>query len=106
MLTSLIASLTQSIFDGGRLQGQVIQSQARKTGLVEQYMQSVLTSLKEVQDNFGSVASSESRQALLDQAVKEAQEAYRIANVRYKAGSIDLLTMFDSHRTQLQAEGS
>jgi NodT family efflux transporter outer membrane factor (OMF) lipoprotein len=106
VITSLIASLTQTIFDGGKLQSQVQQSQARKTELVAQYLQSVLTGLKEAQDGLGLVASSESRQELLRKAALEAQEAYRIANVRYTAGSQDLLTLLDSQRTQLQAEDS
>jgi outer membrane protein TolC len=88
------------------LQSQVRQSEARKTELLAQYLQTVLTSLKEAQDGFGLVASSESRQGLLHEAALEAQEAYRIANVRYTAGSEDLLTLLDSQRTQLQAEDS
>lgn len=104
VVTSLIASLSQTVFDGGKLQSQVRQSEAQKKELVAQYLQTVLTGLKEAQDGFGAVASSQSRQRLLEQAVLEAQEAYRIANVRYTAGSQDLLTLLDSQRTQLQAE--
>lgn len=105
-LGSLIASLSQSLFDGGRLRGQVALSQAQREELVEQYLQSVLVSLKEVQDSLGSVTTTQSRQQLLTQAAREAQEAYRIANVKYQAGSQDLLTLLDSQRTQLQAEDS
>jgi len=104
VVTSLIASLTQTVFDGGKLQSQVQQSEARKKELIAQYVQTVLTSLKEAQDGFGLVASSETRQRLLGETVREAKEAYRIANVKYSAGSQDLLTLLDSQRTQLQAE--
>jgi NodT family efflux transporter outer membrane factor (OMF) lipoprotein len=106
VITSLIASLSQTVFDGGKLQSQVQQSEAQRKELIAQYLQTVLTGLKEAQDGFGSVVSSESRQRLLYQAAVEAQEAYRIANVRYTAGSQDLLTLLDSQRTQLQAEDS
>lgn len=106
LITSLAASLTQSIFDGGRLRGQVEQSEARKTELVETYLQSVLTGLKEVQDGLGAIDANAARDDLLTQAGAEAQEAYRIANVKYKAGAEDLLTLLDSQRTQLQAEDS
>ncbi|WP_164931921.1 efflux transporter outer membrane subunit [Janthinobacterium sp. 17J80-10] len=105
-LGSLVASLTQSLFDGGRLRGQVALSQAQQEELVAQYLQSVLVSLKEVQDSLGSVATTQSRQLLLTQAAREAQEALRIANVKYQAGAQDLLTLLDSQRTQLQAEDS
>jgi multidrug efflux system outer membrane protein len=106
VVTSLIASLAQTVFDGGRLQSQVEQSEARKTELVAQYLQSVLDSLKEVEDGLGAVTASASRRDLLARATLEAQEAYRIASVRYNAGSQDLLTLLDSQRTQLQAEDS
>jgi NodT family efflux transporter outer membrane factor (OMF) lipoprotein len=106
VVTSMIASLSQTLFDGGALRSQVRQSEARRTELVAQYLQTVLASLKEVQDGLGAVASTESRQTLLRDAVVQAQEAYRIANVRYGAGSQDLLTLLDSQRTQLQAEDS
>jgi len=106
LVSSLAVSLTQSIFDGGRLRGQVQQSQAREAELVQAYLQSVLTGLKEVQDGLGAIAASAARQDLLAQAASEAREAYRIANVKYQAGSADLLTLLDSQRTQLQAEDS
>lgn len=106
LATSLAASLTQSLFDGGRLRGQVNASQAQREELTQQYMQSILTSLKEVQDSLGSTASAQSRQQLLTDAAREAQEAYRIANVRFQSGSQDMLTLLDSQRTQLSAEDS
>jgi NodT family efflux transporter outer membrane factor (OMF) lipoprotein len=106
LITSLLASLTQTAFDGGQLRGRVTQSEARKSELVEQYLQGILTALKEAQDGFGAVAAAEQRQDILGRATLEAQEAYRIASVRYRAGSQDLLTLLDSQRTQLQAEDS
>jgi NodT family efflux transporter outer membrane factor (OMF) lipoprotein len=106
LATSLAASLTQNLFDGGRLRGQVTLSQAQQEELVQQYLQSVLTSLKEVQDSLGSVSTAQLRQRLLTDAAREAQEAYRIANVRFQSGSQDMLTLLDSQRTQLSAEDS
>jgi len=106
LVASLAASLAQTIFDGGRLQGQEQQAQAREMELIRQYLQSVLTGQKEVQDSLVAVSASRSRQLLLDQAVLQAQEAYRIASVRFEAGAQDLLTLLDSQRTQLQAEDS
>ncbi|MGB6056236.1 MAG: efflux transporter outer membrane subunit, partial [Burkholderiaceae bacterium] len=106
VVSSLAASLAQTIFDGGALRGQVAQSEARQTELVQSYLQNVLTGLKEVQDSLGAIDASAARQDLLARAVGEAQEAYRIASVKYKAGAEDLLTLLDSQRTQLQAQDS
>ncbi|MGB7481348.1 MAG: efflux transporter outer membrane subunit [Burkholderiaceae bacterium] len=106
VVSSLAASLAQTIFDGGALRGQVAQSEARQAELVQSYLQNVLTGLKEVQDSLGAVDASAARQELLARAVGEAREAYRIASVKYKAGAEDLLTLLDSQRTQLQAQDS
>jgi outer membrane protein, multidrug efflux system len=104
LATSLLASLTQTLFDGGRLRGQVALSQSQREELTEDYLQSVLVSLKEVQDSLGLASAAQARQGLLTEAAKEAREAFRIANVKYQAGSQDMLTLLDSQRTQLQAE--
>jgi NodT family efflux transporter outer membrane factor (OMF) lipoprotein len=106
VVSSLVASLTQSIFSGGSLQSQVEQSQAVRDELTEQYLQSILTGLKEVQDSYGLVSASTLRQAILVQAAQQAQETYRIANAKYRAGSSDMLTLLDSQRTKLQADDS
>ena len=104
--SSLVASLAQVIFDGGRLSGQVQQSQARQAELTEQYLQGILIALKEVQDSLGATTASASRQVLLTQAAQQAEEANRIASVKYRTGATDLLTVLDSQRTQYAAEDS
>jgi len=104
VVTSLVASLAQTLFDGGTQRGQLAQSEARQTELVQSYLQDVLTGLKEVQDSLGAAQASAARQSLLAQAASEAQEAYRIARVKYKAGAEDLLTLLDSQRAQLQSQ--
>lgn len=106
LASSLVASLAQVIFDGGRLSGQAQQSAARQAELVQQYLQDILTALKEVQDSLGATTTTATRQALLEQAADQAAEANRIASVKYRAGSSDLLTVLDSQRTQYSAEDS
>ena len=104
IVTTLAASLAQSIFDGGKLRSQAEKYDAVKAELIAQYMQSVLTGLKEVQDSYGLVASSASRQVIMSKSAQEAQETYRIAAAKYRAGSVHMLTLLDSQRTKLQAD--
>lgn len=103
---SLIGSLTQSIFDGGRLQSQVVQSEARRSELAAQYVQAVLTGFQEVEDSLAAVQANETRAAALSQAAEQAQRAYLLALARYEAGAQDLLTLLDSQRSRLQAQDS
>jgi multidrug efflux system outer membrane protein len=103
-VSALAATLGQSLFDGGKRRGQVDQSLARRTELVEQYFSAALSAQKDVQDSLDGLSASQSRQSLLAMAAEEARQAYRIANAKYKAGAQDLLTLLDSQRVQLQAE--
>jgi NodT family efflux transporter outer membrane factor (OMF) lipoprotein len=105
-VTTLAASLAQTIFDGGRLQGQLAQSQARRTELAAQYVQAVLTSFREVEDSLVAVQANEIRAAALTQSAAQAQRAYQLAVARYEAGAHDLLNLLDSQRSRLQAQDS
>lgn len=105
-VTSLAASLSQTLFAGGQLRAQVRLSEATRQELVENYAQSVLTGLQEVQDSLIKVDTNARAASLRGQAVSEATEAYRLARLRYEAGAEDLLTVLDSQRTRLDAEDS
>lgn len=106
LLASLATSLTQTLFDAGLRQSQVELSIAQREELVRQYLQTALVSLKEAQDGLDAVDLTSTRERLLQEAVTQARESYRIASVRFAAGSLDLLTLLDSQRTLLQAEDS
>lgn len=105
-LLSLAASVSQSVFDGGRLQSQVQLATAQQQELVQSYAQTVLLALKDVEDNLVAVGTGEARTTLLAQSTEQAQLAYRLALIRYEAGADDLLTLLDAQRTRLNAEDS
>lgn len=105
-LLSLAASLTQPIFNSGRLQSQVKLAEAQRQELVENYAQTVLLALKDVEDNLVAVGSNERRATLLTQSTEQARLAYQLARTRYDAGADDLLTLLDAQRTRLTAEDS
>ncbi len=105
-VAALAASLSQILFDGGELRGQVQLADASRRELVETYLQTVLTSVKEVNDSLSAVSTAERRTSLLMQTVEQAQLALRLATTRYQAGSEDLLTVLESQTSQLNAEDS
>lgn len=105
-VAALAASLSQVLFDGGELRGQVQLADASRRELVETYLQTVLTSVKEVNDSLSAVSTAERRTSLLTQTVEQAQLALRLATTRYQAGSEDLLTVLESQTSQLNAEDS
>lgn len=105
-LSSIAASLAQTLFAGGRLRSQVALSEASRTELVENYAQAILMSLQEVENALSAVDTGERRETLLAQTAEQAREAYRLASVRYESGAQDLLTVLDSLRSRLSTDDS
>lgn len=105
-VASIVASLAQTLFDGGGRRAQVRLSQARREELVQDYAQSVLTGLQEVEDSLVSLQANAQRAQLLAQTAAQAREALRLAQTRYRAGAEDLLAVLDSQRSAINADDS
>jgi len=103
-VAALAASLAQTIFDGGRRQAQVELTRAARQELTESYVQTVLASLKEVEDSLVAFTASRDRSALVEQAAQQARRAYELARIRYDSGVADLLALLDAQRTRLSSE--
>lgn len=104
VVTSLAASLGQTLFNGGRITAQVRLAQATQAELAAQYAQAVLNGLRETEDSLAAISSSRQRLQFAEQTAEQARIAYKLARVRFDAGAIDSLTLLDSQRTQLSSE--
>lgn len=98
------ASLTQAIFQGGRLRNQIGVSESRQRSLVEQYRKTLLTAFKEVDDALLSVANEEQQEYLQEQIVTEAKKTLRITELRYKEGADEMTSLLDAQRSLFSAE--
>lgn len=101
---ALGASLLQPIFDGGRLRAQVDAAASREHELVENYRRSVLAALADVEDALASAGRTADQEALQAQVLEQARIALRLAEIRYREGVDDLLSVLDAQRTLFQAE--
>jgi NodT family efflux transporter outer membrane factor (OMF) lipoprotein len=101
---SLGAGLAQPIFDAGRLRAQVDIAASRERELVEGYRKVILAALADVEGALAAGARTVVQEELQQRVVVEAREALRIAEVRYREGVDDLLTVLDAQRTLFQAE--
>jgi NodT family efflux transporter outer membrane factor (OMF) lipoprotein len=101
---ALGASLLQPIFDGGRLRGQVDAAASRERELVENYRKAILAALSDVEGALASVSRTADQETLQGQVVEQARIALRLAEIRYREGADDLLTVLDAQRTLFQAE--
>jgi NodT family efflux transporter outer membrane factor (OMF) lipoprotein len=101
---SLGASLLQTIFDGGRLSGQVDVAAARERELVENYRRAVLAALADVESALAAGGRTADQEALQIKVVEEGRISLRLAEIRYREGVDDLLILLEAQRTLFQAE--
>ena len=101
---ALGATLAQTIFDGGRLRGQVDVATSRERELVESYRRAILAALVDVESALASSSRTADQELLQAQVVEQARIALRLAEIRYREGVDDLLTVLDAQRTLFQAE--
>ena len=98
------ASLLQPIFDGGRLRAQVDVAASRERELVENYRKFILAALADVESALAAGSRSVDQEVLQEQVLVQARLALKLAEVRYRQGADDLLTVLDAQRTLFQAE--
>jgi outer membrane protein TolC len=101
---ALGATLAQTIFDGGRLRSQVDVAESRERELIESYRRSILAALADVESALASGSRTADQELLQEQVVVEAPPALRLAEIRYREGADDLLTVLDAQRTLFQAD--
>jgi multidrug efflux system outer membrane protein len=112
-LWTLTGALTQPIFEGGRLKSGVRLAEAQHEQLLLTYQQTIQGAFRDVSDAL--VAYRKYREFRIQQQmlVESAQDAARLSEVRFKAGSTDYLEVltnetnsFTAELTLAQAEGN
>lgn len=103
-LFSLAAGLTQTVFDGGALQGNLDGQKARQTQSLIAYRKSVLTAFADVENALSSVRNTADQVGRQGEAVSAARKAFRITDERLDAGVIDIVTLLNAQATLFSAE--
>ncbi len=106
LVPSLIGTVTQTLFDGGRIRQQIAIQSAVQEQAVIHYEASVLTALEEVENALVSLETNRQRLQALEAAAGSARAAAVLARTRYTAGLADFQTVLDTERTGLSAEDS
>jgi len=104
--SSLVAQLTQTIFDHGRIRQQIKQQGGVHEASVVSYESTVLTALKDVESALIAFNRSRERLASLNTATEAARAASTLAKQRYTAGLIDFTSVLETQRTVLTLEDS
>lgn len=103
---ALAAALSAPIFQGGRLEGELERTLARRTELLETYRKTILTTYREIEDALAQGKQATLRREQLMAAVTSAQEAYRLGRDRYLAGATDYQTLLLVQRSLLAAQAA
>lgn len=102
-LYSLAASLTQPIFEGGALRGEIELSQAQYQELAQTYVKTVLTAFGDVENALIATRQSELAYRAQQEVVAQAREAFRLSDAQYRAGAVDLLTVLNAQQSYFLA---
>jgi NodT family efflux transporter outer membrane factor (OMF) lipoprotein len=100
------ASLLQTIFDGGKLIGESDVAKAEQKGLIATYRGAVIQAFSDVETGLSQVSNYGSEQNALARDVKDSGEAFRISQLQYREGIVDLLTVLQTEQTLFTAEQS
>ena len=96
---NLGASITQTIFDHGRLKALRTEAQAKDEELIAAYRAAILSALVDVEKALSTISRLDDARALQSESVEQSERAFEGASFRYKAGSGDFLTVLEAQRT-------
>jgi outer membrane protein, multidrug efflux system len=98
------AGLTQPIFHGGALRGQLAFSKARYTELVTTYHKTVLTAFSNVESALVATQQVTEQQFRQQDAVNKAQRAYQFAQTQMSAGTVNILNVLNTENALFSAQ--
>lgn len=106
IVRSLAASLSATLFDGGRIRSRIdVQDAVQEQALVN-YEQTVLAALGDVENALSAYATGRQGMVRHEQAVEAARNAAQLARQMFQAGLVSFQEVLDTQRTLLSAEDS
>lgn len=106
VLSSLLASVSLPVFDGGATAATLRAQEAALVQAQASYQSTVLTALQEVEDALAALRGHRARLQHLQSAATAAELAALLAQQRYASGLIDFQTVLSTQRTLLSAQNS
>lgn len=99
-----LGSLTQPIFAGGKISGQYALSKQQKEEMILTYQKSILTAFRDVSNALIAVNKQRATREEQQKLVAAAQDATRLARVRYQAGAATYLEVLTNDSTLFSAQ--
>jgi outer membrane protein TolC len=98
------AGLTQPIFDGLRLQGNLDLQKGLQDQLLQSYRKSVISAFTDVDKALVAVRQTALAERLEADVVSSSRRAFDLSEQQLRAGTINLVTLLQTQQTLFQAE--
>ncbi|MCW6509730.1 efflux transporter outer membrane subunit [Lichenifustis flavocetrariae] len=101
---SLASGLTQPLFDGGALQGNLALQEGRAREYLADYRKAIIQAFVDVENALIAVQQDTEHVKRLSDVVDASRRAYTITEARLKEGTIDIVTVLQTEQTLFSAE--
>jgi outer membrane protein, multidrug efflux system len=99
-----LGQLTQAVFTGGKLRGQLELSQRQKQEMVLDYQKAIATGFHDVSNALIAVNKQRAARVEQEKLVAAAQDATRLATVRYRGGATSYLEVLTTSSNLFAAQ--
>lgn len=99
-----LGQLTQPIFEGGKLRGQLQLSERQKQEMVLDYQKAIATAFRDVSNALIAVNKQRDAREEQEKLVAAAQDAVRLARIRYRGGATSYLEVLTTDSNLFAAQ--
>src|SRR5436190_3542200 len=103
-LYQIATNLTQPVFDGFRLEGQLELTKGQQLAALETYRRTVLSAFGDVERALIAIADDTEQERLQRLVVASSRRAFDLSETRLREGTIDLVTLLQTQQTLFQAQ--
>jgi len=104
VLYSMAAGLTQPVFDGAKLQGNLDLQKGMQDQLLQAYRKSVLSGFTDVDNALVAIRETALGERLDRKVVTSSRLAFNLSEQQLRGGTINLVTLLQTEQTLFQAE--
>jgi NodT family efflux transporter outer membrane factor (OMF) lipoprotein len=101
---SAVGSLTQPIFDGGRILGNFEFTKARQDELLQTYRKTVVQAFADVDNALVAIRQTTEKLRLQREVLAASKRAFQLSEQQLRAGTADIVTVLNTQLTLFQAE--
>ena len=103
---SMVGSLTQPIFDGGRILGNFEYTRAKQDELLQTYRKAVVQAFADTDNALVAIRQTTEKLRLQREVVAASRRAFQLSEQQLRAGTADIVTVLNTQLTLFQAEDS